>query len=162
LGLLPVALAASPCLAEDVGAVHTTDLNGRDISVPTGLSAERTLLLLAFRHSDQEIIQGWKSGLGLSATQDGWLEIPVVGVSNSIVRGMIRSGMRSKHPDPRDAAHVAPLFGDADGFAKAFGVSSATVTVLVIDRKGHVLASASGRFGSANAAVIRSAWLGAH
>jgi hypothetical protein len=158
LALLAATLVSSPCLANDVSPISLTDLNGRGIAFPANLPSPRTLVLVAFRHSDQAVIQGWKSGLALTGAQDDWLEIPVVGVSSGMVKGMIRSGMRGKYPDPRDKAHVAPLFGDAAIYAKDFGISPDAVAVLVIDREGHVLASAGGAFSEGSATSIRGAW----
>lgn len=158
LALLAATLASPPCIANDVSPIRLTDLNGRDIFLPVNLPSPRTLLLVAFRHSDQSIVQSWMSGLALTGDQHDWLEIPVVGVSSGIIKGMIRSGMRGKYPDPRDKAHVAPLFGDAAVYAKDLCVSPDAVAVLVIDRQGHVLASTSGAFSEGSAGSIRGAW----
>lgn len=155
--LAAATLLCSPCMAQEVARVHATDLNGRDVELPAHLPADRTLLLIAFRHADQTIVQGWKEGLGLKVDGD-WLEIPVIGVGSSIIHGMIRSGMRSKYPDQQARAHVVPMFGDADALARGFGVSPDTITALVVDRSGHVLARATGPFEASGAAGIRRAW----
>lgn len=104
------------------------------------------LIVLAFRHADQAVVASWKAGLGLVPTTPNWLEIPVIGVNNPMVRGMIRSGMRGTYHELVERAHVAPAFGDTATLAKGFGVTADQVAVIVVDHDGEVIAEAKGTY----------------
>jgi hypothetical protein len=67
------------------------------------------------------------------------LEIPVVGITNSILHSMILSGMKGKVHSVAERNHRAPLFGDSASIARGFGVSGSQVAALVVDRQGHFL-----------------------
>jgi len=151
---------ARPGWSATLGTHEVGDLNGRKIAVPASLPAPRTLLLVAFRHGDRAAIDGWKAGLGLKAGQPDWIEMPVIGVSAGFIQGMILSGMKRRYPAPADKAHMAPLFGDGDTIARELGIASDRVAALVVDREGHVLASASGAYSAGPAHALLAAWRG--
>lgn len=153
--------AARPGWTAGLGAHAVGDLNGRQIALPGGLPAPRTLLLVAFRHGDRDVVEGWKTGLGLAADQPDWIEMPVIGVGNGFIQGMILSGMKRRYPAPADKAHVAPLFGDGDALAHELGIAPGQVAALVVDHEGHVLASASGAYAAGPAHALLAAWRGA-
>ena len=150
----------APVIAGDLTSVSTTTLNGTAVSLPADLPAPRTLVLLAFRHADQAQLAQWEAGMTLLPGQDDWLEIPVVGVSNPVIRSMILSGMKGRHHAMAERNHIAPLFGNSLGFARAFGVSGTQVAAIVIDHKGHTLAHVEGGFDETKARILRDAMTG--
>jgi len=152
---------AMPASAAPVPTLAAENLNDQVLTLPADLPAPRTLVLLAFRHEDQAVLQGWKAGLKLAPSANDWLEVPVVDVSNGMIKAMIRTGMKHNYPDAVGRSHVAPLFGNAATHARAFGVSGRTVAVLVLDRQGRVLASASGAYAPDSARMVVAAWHGA-
>ena len=159
-GLLVALLVAQslPCPAAQVSPISLTDLAGRQFAFPAQLPAERTLVLIAFRHSDQQLLKDWKAKLGLTGDENDWLEIPVIDVSAGLVKGMIRHGMRKQYSDPRDLAHVTPLFGDARAHGQMLGASSLDVRVMVIGRTGKILASENGPVSTGVATSITKVW----
>ena len=155
---LLLAMLASPGHAAQVAPITLTDLAGHDIAFPAQLPAERTLVLVAFRHADQDVLAGWKQKLALTGAMDDWLEIPVIGVSMGPVKAMIRQGMRKRYQDAHDLAHVAPLFGDAGAHARMLDLSPQAVGVMVVARSGLILASVSGPVSDEAARRIAAAW----
>lgn len=143
--------------AAPVALVRTSDLNGKRLALPADLPVERTILLLAFRHEDRGLLEGWRKGLKLTDERADWIEMPVIGVSNPYIQSMIRGGMRGKRRTQAGRAHVAPVFSDAALVAATFGVAPDAVRVLVIDRSGRVLASAGGSYTAQKAQALSSA-----
>jgi hypothetical protein len=153
-------LAVPSSWAGDLAPLSVRTLGGTSLSLPRDLPAPHTLVLLAFRHADQAGLAQWEASLGLSGNRQDWLEIPVVGVSNPIIRSMIVSGMKGKHPSAAERNHLAPLFGDSEAFARAFGTSGTQIAVLVVDREGHVLAHVEGAYEAAKAHILNEAMAG--
>lgn len=155
--LTALSLTAAPALAADLVTVTTKTLNDTTLKLPDDLPASRTLLLLAFHHADLAQLAQWEAGMALTPAQDNWLEIPVVGITNPILRHIILSGMKGKTHSVAERNHRAPLFGDSFALARGFGVSGSQVTVLVVDRQGHIQARVEGGFDSAKARILRDA-----
>ena len=162
LAMLAAALALVGGAADGhtISPVVVTDLDGHDIAVPANLPGGRTLIILGFHHADQAIVAAWKTGLGLAAGTPNWLEIPVIGVSSTMIRGMIRSGMRGTYHAAAERAHVAPAFGDAAALARGFGVTPDRVAVIVVDHDGRVIAEAAGAYSANAATPLLAAWHG--
>ena len=157
LALTAAASAIAADAAQPQLSFQTADLNGAKVDIPKDLSANRTLILLGFRHDDSAILDGWLGGLGFSETSPGWLETPVIGVGSGFVQSMIQNGMRKRYKTDAARAHIAPLFGDAAGLAAQAGVDPAQAAVVVVDRSGRVLASAAGAYDLDKARAIRAA-----
>jgi hypothetical protein len=133
------------------------DLNGVATEVPSGLPQARTLLLLGFRHDDHAALDAWRDGLGLTSGETDWFEAPIIGVGNAMLQGVILRGMRSRVTSAADRARFAPAFADAAAIAQQLGVDATAPAAVVVDRNGHVLASASGAFDPAKAAALMHA-----
>ena len=128
-------------------AIETNDLNGRALTLPRDLPAEKTVVLVAFTQEQQQGIDTWVKGLGLKVDGTGlpWVELPVVGKMPRIARGVVNNGMRGGIPEKAKRAHVVTLFTDADAWSKAVGLPSKDrVYALVVDRAGNVLARQDG------------------
>jgi hypothetical protein len=138
-------------------SLEVRDLNGRALTVPGGLPAQRTLLLVGFRHADHAALDGWRQGLRLSPTDAAWLETPVIRVRSGLIRRMILDGMRSGASTPEARAHLAPAFADPGTVAAELGVDPGRAAVVVVDRSGRVLARASGAYDPAQARALAAA-----
>lgn len=138
-------------------SLQVKDLNGRSLSIPGGLPADRTLLLVGFRHADRTALDGWRKGLGLLASDPAWLETPIIGVGNGMIQAMILEGMRRGADTPQARAHLAPAFAPAKEVAVALGLDPSRPAAVVVDRAGRVLARASGDFDPAQARVLLGA-----
>ena len=144
--------------ARDMMPLSVIDLNDRRIDLPTGLPNGRTMILLAFKHDDQPVLQRWKQILKLSPETPGWIEIPAIGVSIGFVQSMIKSRMKSKNPGASARSHIAPAFGDSTRIASAFGVGGDRIELLVVDHAGHILAGQSGSPDAAKVDQLKSVW----
>ncbi|THD52391.1 hypothetical protein [Phenylobacterium sp.] len=149
-------LLLAPLNAVAGAAVHfqVTDLNGVATEVPSGLPQGRALLLLGFRHNDHTALDAWRDGLGLSSRDSDWFEVPVIGVGNPMIRGVILRGMRNGVTATADRARFAPAFADAAAIALQLGIDPSEPAAVVIDRTGRVLAHASGAFEPGKAAAL--------
>jgi hypothetical protein len=152
---IAAALVSTAALADAprVVGVQATDLNGRAVAAP--VAAGRTLLLLGFRHGDQEVLDGWRAGLGLTDEDPTWLEVAYIGAP-ALARGMIQSSMRKRFASPEARGHMAPVFGAPEASLKALAAGPGPV-VLVLDRSGAVLAEARGAYSPANARAVAAA-----
>ncbi|MDE1915250.1 MAG: hypothetical protein KGJ57_10140 [Sphingomonadales bacterium] len=153
-------VSAAFATAGDLPLISTNTLNGTAVSLPADLPASRTLVLLAFHHADQAQLARWETGMALQPTQDDWLEIPVVSISNPVIRSMILAGMRGKHHGVAERNHIAPVFGNSPGVAHAFGVTGTQIAAIVIDHQGRAIAHVEGDFDQAKAQILRSAMTG--
>ena len=128
---------------------ETHDLNGRALTLPDELPANRTILLAAFEREQQADIDSWVSGLDLRVDGSGmpWLEVPVVGKMPWIGRAFINNGMRGGIPDKAKRAHVTTLYVNQEQWLSSLGLAGTDqVCVLVVDRAGNVLARQDGTF----------------
>lgn len=152
--------AAALAFAAAAGAAPVlkgADLNGRPVAVPDAAGPERTLLLLAFRHEDQDALEAWRNGLHLANTDPDWLEAPLIPVKSPMIQPMILGGMKKRFADPGLRGHMAPLFQDPAPVATAFGLSGQGPAVVVVDRAGKVLARAEGAYDATRAKTLMAA-----
>lgn len=134
-------------------AVSATNLNGQAVSAPG--AAPHTLLLLGFRHGDQDVLDGWRTGLGLRDDDASWIEVAYIGAP-AMARGMIESSLRKRFAGAGARAHMAPVFGAPDPALKPLAAEPGPA-VLVLDRTGAILAQAHGAFSDANARGVIAA-----
>lgn len=153
---LAVALAVASASSAPL-SVQATDLNGKNLTIPGGLPSERTLLLVGFKHADHAALDAWRKGLRLSEDDAAWIETPIIGVGNGMVRRMILSGMRSGARTPQARAHLAPAFADPAAVAAELAVDPARPAAVVVDRNGRVLARASGDYDPVKARGLMEA-----
>lgn len=155
-----VATCGAPVLSQELFAAHAENLNGAAVTLPAGLGAERTVLLVGFHHGEQPVMDAWRDGLRLEGSASNWLEAPVIGPVNPVVQSMIRTGMRGRFHTSAQRAHVIPIFETPETIALALGVSRDGVSAVVVDRAGRVLAHESGAYSAKKGASILQALQG--
>ena len=136
------------------------DLNGKPWSVPKGLPAERTLVLLGFDEPQQVAIDTWTQGLGLDlpANTIPWVEMPLIDNPGMIMRWFIDTGMRGGIKGGALRSHIWTAYTDKKEFLQSCGINSESeIKVLVVDRAGKVLRSESGEYPTEGAARILNA-----
>ncbi|MCI4663708.1 MAG: hypothetical protein MRY74_03210 [Neomegalonema sp.] len=138
------------------------DLNGRAQNFPRQLPGERTLVLVAFYREQQKALDVWIDKLGLKAADaPAWIEVPVVADYGAAWRRMVNGGMRSGITTTEARARVFTLFGGKDSFRKSLQLGSdKLVYLLVVDRKGRVLARAYGDYAPDKTAPLLAALRG--
>lgn len=136
--------------------VTIKDLNGRQLSFPKRLPAERTMVLIAFKREQQSDLDTWINALGLkSPGAPAWIEMPVIANYGSIFRSFVDNGMRSGIVSKSDRARVFTLYADPSKFRSRLNLpTDRQVYVLVVNRTGAVLGQAAGTYSKKRAAVI--------
>lgn len=130
--------------------------------LPPELPPGRLLALVAFDGSPREEVQGWIDGLQLQReVRIAWVKLPVMqDPGDDGERRDIERRLRERWPTLAASARLIPLFTDRQAFVRAAGLSDAEhASVLVIDRKGNVLARAQGPFDPDKAQALRETLL---
>ncbi len=138
--------------------VQSRTLDGRAISLPADLPAERTLLILGFQRGQQSSIEAWAKAMQrLGGSNLPWLQLPVMDDPNAVVRAIVNGGMR--HAINRDLwPHIVTLYTHKAAFERTVGIDSeAAVHVLVVDRTGAILARVTGDYTPEAAARLLAA-----
>jgi hypothetical protein len=158
---LAALIVVSGARATDGGifpSITAADLNGREIALPAGLPAERTLLLVAYQREQQYDVDDWIAALDLRAGAIPWLELPVIRDRGWLFRTYVDWGMRTGITAEAARARVVTLYTDPEAFRSGLGLGDAsTIHALVVDRTGRVLARADGRFDAARWAPLAAA-----
>lgn len=151
---LAASLLLSSADAAQFPALTVTDLNGQAHALTSDWRDHGGIVILGFAHGAREGMDQWAEALDLHETDSDWIELPVIGDVNPMVRPMIRSGMRARYTSTPRRSHVAPVFDDATVLR---GTGTAEIEVLVIAGEGEVVARVEGTATLANVAAIRSA-----
>ena len=137
------------------------DLNGRALALPQDFAGRVNLLFVAFEMRQQEVVDTWTSFTQkMRAAHPGLAayELPTIGRAWGLVRGFIDGGMRSGIPDTEVRASTVTLYLKVPSFVRALGITSTkTITVLLVTRKGEILARGTGPYSSETAAPLAAA-----
>lgn len=137
-------------------AVRGRTLLGQDVELPSGLPAERTLAVLAFRQSHQACVDRWIAGAverGVpdspidlpSDTPVAVIEIPVLSTRWNLGRRFIDGGMAANIRDRRVLARTITVYTDVRALQEPLLIEgSDDVVPLVVTRDGRVLARSTG------------------
>lgn len=140
--------------------IQAETLSERKVVLPQDLPGEKTLALIAFGRDQQPSIDTWVQALQLTTSNEPWVELPVIEMSNSWVRSFIDSGMRRGVRDEVMRDRIITLYTDRGPFLKSMGLPQITKTiyVVIVSRSGEVLASVEGDYSEAKAAVLAKAY----
>lgn len=125
------------------------DLNGSAWSAPAGLPGKKTLVLIGFDEPQQVLIDSWIKGMKLetSGSSVSWVEMPLIENPGMFMRWFIDTGMRGGIRDKAMRSRVWTAYTDKKAFLKSCGINTTeTITVLVVERDGKILASETGSF----------------
>ncbi|MES2635646.1 MAG: hypothetical protein V4669_21935 [Pseudomonadota bacterium] len=160
--VLAVAGPSETIVMGQVPSLTAKRLDQTRVVVPSGLSAERTLALVAYTRNQREEINSWIHGLQLDSDASiAWIRMPVINdPGDESKRAAIENTMLERHPTPRDRTRLVPVFTNREAFIRAAGISSSDhASVLVLNREGKVLARAEGRYDEAKAQALRETLL---
>jgi hypothetical protein len=134
------------------------NLNGKKFNLPQDLTADKTLLLIAFEREQQVVLDSWSRGLDLPNSQIPWVELPVIPTPYILGSFIIDSGMRRGIPNPKIRDKVITLYTDREAFAKSMGLDfdPQGAYVAVIDRSGKILGIFKGAFNEEKANTVLS------
>ncbi|MEI8294278.1 MAG: hypothetical protein WCG66_09865 [bacterium] len=136
------------------------DLNGSPWKAPVGFPGEKTLLLIGFDEPQQVFIDSWIKGMKLESIGSAlpWVEMPLIENPGVFMRWFIDTGMRGGIRDKATRARVWTAYTDKKAFLESCGITTTgTISVLVVERDGTILASETGSFTEAGAKRILKA-----
>ena len=133
-------------------------LDQQRIVMPRGLTADRTLALVAYSKAQRGEIQSWIQGLRLDKDSDiAWIKMPVF---NDPEDEDVRDAVERKLLAHPHRERIVPVFTDRQAFIRAAGLSGPErASVLVLNRDGKILARAEGRFDENKAQALRETLL---
>lgn len=140
-------------------ALQTQFLDRRPLSLPEGLTAERTLALVSFHRDHRADVESWIQGLQLGSDASiRWLRLPVVNdPGDEARRREIESRLRAAYDGDASTAAVAPVFTDRAAFVRSAGLTGMERPhVVVLNRRGEVLARVEGKFDATKAEALRA------
>ncbi len=119
------------------------DLEGVKHSFPEEFKDSRTLLLLAFKHEQQELLNPWlRATTKLTETTKGFkvIEMPTIERSSAAFRAMVNNGMRSGIDDETARRRTMTLYVNKREFLDTLGIKDETkVYALLVDSSGKVV-----------------------
>ena len=137
-------------------------LDQQRIVLPRGLTADRTLVLVAYSKSQRNEIESWIRGLRLDQDSSiAWIKMPVLNdPGDEDVRNAVERKLLAQHPADSERSRIVPVFTDRQAFIRAAGLSGPEhASVLVLNRDGKILARAEGRFDEQKAQALRETLL---
>lgn len=158
-----LALGLTTAQAESLFPTFSADdLNGRSVTLPSGLPGEPTIVFIAYKQRQQSDVNSWIAALGLDPTRGAeFVEIPVVGKGASVMRSYIDDGMRSGIVDTALRARTITLYESPTLVNDPLGFSGRDqIRVLVVRQSGEVLWSTSGPATESGVAALKAAFTG--
>jgi hypothetical protein len=145
-----------------VPTVSAKRLDQRQMALPHGLPAERTLAVVLFRRDQKAEAQSWIDGMQLRTDRSiPWVKMPVLeDPGTEPQRRAIEHGLLARVAHPHDRSQLVLLFTDREAFVRSAQLpNSDHAAVLVLDRRGTVLARADGAFDEDKAQALRETLL---
>jgi len=137
-------------------------LDQQRVVLPRGLTADRTLALVAFDRKHRSEIDSWIKGLRLEHdSRIAWFKMPILDDPGSEdARKAIENNLLARLGSDGARSRLVPVFTNREAFARAAGLSGARhASVLVLNRDGKVLARAEGPFDEGKAQALRETLL---
>ena len=137
------------------------DLDGREVALPAGLPGEWTVVIVAFRREQQDLVDSWVPWLEQRAAADprlGFVELPAIGLRWQPARPVIDGGMAAAIPDQRTRRRTLTVYTDIRRVTVPLGITDRnTIWLFLVDRAGQVRWRGSGGQDAATAAALSAA-----
>jgi hypothetical protein len=141
--------------------VKASNLDKREMSLPTHFEGDRNLVLIAFERQQQKDVDTWLHEMKQFEDSDPafrYYELPTIQRPNALMRWFIDSGMRHGIPDHRARERTITLYLDKKTFCDALHIADQTkIYAFLIDRSGTVMWNAEGDFDAAKGASLKDA-----
>jgi hypothetical protein len=130
--------------------LRASNLNGRELNLPSDFEGKRNLVILAFKREQQELVDSWLPTLDalLGRYPDlRFYELPTIYRGNPFFRAWLDSAMRFGIPDKQARERTITLYLDKPDFRAALGLPHEdTVYLLLLDGAGQVLWRGKGAY----------------
>jgi hypothetical protein len=129
------------------------------ITLPQGLPAPRTLVMMGFEFDHQKVMDAWLEKMNLRQEQRPWVQLHGISRGYGLISGFINSRKRPFFTDPYQRERVIPVYTDVDAMLMAMGLpqSRKAVYLAVVKRDGQVMAWAQGEYDANQAQSLREA-----
>ncbi len=155
-----LATANTPALGSDPPKIHGETANGKSIELPEAAAGKITLLILGFSKQAGGQTAPWWENASQDFASDPRFTCYTIAVLEDVpalLRGMVKSGIRSGIPAPQRNHMIMTVSGEA-AWKKFFAVSDRKVPYLVLlDAGGHVRWSGHGVFERRQYEVLKTA-----
>ena len=117
---------------------------------------ERLIVIVTFSRDHRAAAESWIQGLQLDRQAYAWIRMPVIDDPGSpALRVQAEGRILARYPSPADRGNLLPLVTDRSLFVDATGVpDTRQAHVLVVNRRGEVLARVSGPYDVEKAATV--------
>ena len=155
-----LALAQGPPAGSEPPKLHGETLEGKAIVLPDAAAGKVTMLVLGASRKGGDRTGPWRehfaADFGSTPRADYYVAALLQRVPG-IMRGMIRSGIRSGTP-PEGRSHGLTCASDEDAWRKYLAMTDDSLpSVLLLDASGHVRWSYNGVFDDAHYQSLKSA-----
>lgn len=122
--------------------VMARDLTGRDVSLPTGLLGELTVVVVASSRGQQELVDSRLPWLEQMAAADAglrYIELPTIGQQWALDRSAIDGGMAAPISDEATRRRTLTVYTDVRRVTAALDIDDhGTIWLGPVDREGRV------------------------
>jgi len=137
------------------------DLDGREVALPAGLPGEWTIVIVAFRREQQELVDSWVPWLEQRAAADPrlrFVELPAIGLQWQPARPVIDGGMAAAIRDQKTRRRTLTVYTDIRRVTVPLSICDRnTIWLFLVDRAGQVRWRGSGGHDAATAAALTAA-----
>lgn len=120
-------LFGSTSLPDAFPEVRATDLDGKDLTLPSDLPAELCLVIVLFRDELDPLADQWaRLGHAMEGNAEGRfavVETPVVGRGMKLFGGLATAGIRGQVEGEQEHARTLPIYVDKKAFRKSLHLS---------------------------------------
>jgi hypothetical protein len=141
--------------------LQARNLNGRTFTLPAEFGGAYNIAVIAFRRWHQQLVDAWFPYLeSLMAAHPDLraYELPMIGGLYSLARPFIDGGMAAAIPDPAVRDRTLTVYTDVRQVVAALQIpSTATITLLLVDRSGRIFWRDTGAYDAERAASLERA-----
>jgi hypothetical protein len=142
-------------------ALQARNLNGRTLALPAEFGGTHNVAIIAFQRWHQDLVDSWFPFLEplLAAYPDlRAYELPMIGGLYRLARPFIDGGMAAAIPDPAVRDRTLTVYTDVRRVMAALQIpSTATITLLLVDRTGRIFWRDEGAYDAERAAGLERA-----
>lgn len=147
-------------------AIEAKSLARVEYRLPGDLAGEKNLCLVAFQRWHQEDIDTWLEWLAdapiASTPGFAYYEMPTLQSGSKLFQRFLDDGMRAGIPSRAARARTITLWTDKEAFLRDLDIADdQAIQALLVDREGHVLWRAEGRYTKEKGKALETAVQGA-